>query len=97
MNADIISVKDIFIIVGFVGGLIGIYIKNQIDLTKFKTETNLKMKMYDKEINTIKLSLEDQKIVQHEILLDMRETKTIVSSMVKLLDKINDKLDNGRK
>jgi hypothetical protein len=87
------GIKDIFMVVGFFGGLIGIYIKHQIDFTQFKTETNLRLKIQDNKISLIDSVIEEQKLIQQEILLDNRETKTILQNIVKLLDSLEHKLD----
>jgi len=90
---SILTIKDIFMVVSFVGGLIGIYIKHQIDFTRFKTDTDRRMQQYEKELNKLQNNLDKQTAIQQELLLESKEQKVVLQQVVSLLNELRVKFD----
>lgn len=80
-------------VVSFVGGLIGIYIKHQIDFTRFKTDTDRRMQQYEKELNKLQDNLDRQTAIQQELLLESKEQKVVLQQVVGLLNELRVKFD----
>ena len=86
-------IKDVFMIVGFLTGLIGIYIKHQIDFAKFKTEINLRVTMHTEKLKTLESIISKQTTIQQELLLDSRESKTMLNNVVHILNELKSKIN----
>lgn len=93
VNTNILNVKDILMVVSFVGGLLAIYIKHQIDFAKFKAEINIKVNMHEEKLKKIETIVEKQTEIQQELLLDTRESKTMLSNVIRLIDDLRIKVD----
>jgi len=86
------TLKDLLIILTFFGSLITVYINNRKTFIQFKTEIEVKQKLLEDRIALMEKQVDKQKEVEQELLLDGRETRTILMSIAKSIDELKERI-----